>query len=576
MADNESYIGRIQRKADQKRHIIETAAGRKPADLVLKNASYVNVFTHEISSGDIAVVEGYIAGIGEYSGKYEVDVSGLLVLPGFIDAHIHLESSLVAPCEFAKAVLPHGTTTVITDPHEIANVMGVDGIEYMLQATEGLPVDVYFMLPSCVPATPMDEGGAELDYLSIDPFYAHPRVRGLAEMMNYPGVVGSHPQVLRKLVAAQGHHKRIDGHAPGLSGNDLNAYIASGVLSDHECSTFEEAMDKLRMGQHIMIREGTAAHNLKALRPLLTERYVDRCMFCCDDKHPLDLLKKGHIDYIIHEAISQGVDPILAVKAATCNSAQYLHLEDRGAIAPGYLADLVVIDGFEHFQIQQVYRKGIVMYDGQCLRPFEMPEISPALSSRAHNTIHISKLTSDDFAVTHPCGTIGLIAGEITSEDRGYSDHIQIEKDILKVAVIERHNHTNHIGIGYLQGYGLKSGAVATSVAHDSHNIIVVGTNESDMAVAVNRIAENNGGIVVVDHSSVKSEVILSIAGIMSSDTLENVNTALEGAKESAFALGVNHKIDPFMTLSFMSLPVIPTLRITTQGVIDVIRQKYL
>lgn len=576
MFTNENRHGKVRKPADQTKRIIEAASGQKPADLVLKGASYVNVFTHEISSGDIAIAEGRIAGIGEYSGMTEADVSGLLVLPGLIDAHIHLESSLVTPSEFAKVVLPHGTTAVVTDPHEIANVMGADGIQYMLQATEGLPVDVCFMLPSCVPATPMDESGAELDDLAIVPFYAHPRVYGLAEMMNYPGVLHSDPQVLKKLTAAQGYRKRIDGHAPGLSGRELNAYIAAGISSDHECSTLEEALEKLRLGQSVMIREGTAAHNLKALLPLLTERYADRCMFCCDDKHPLDLLEKGHMDFIVHEAILQGADPILAVKAATWNPARYLHLDDRGAIAPSYLADLVVIDSFDHFQIRQVYKHGELMYDGECLRKFEPPAIDPALDMRAHNTIHLSKLTPDDFTAARPCGTIGLISGEILSEDRGYSDHIQVDNDILKVAVIERHHRTNHIGIGYIQGYGLKSGAVATSVAHDSHNIIVAGTNEVDMAAAVNRIAENGGGIVVVNDSSIKSEVILSIAGIMSDDTLENVNSALEDAKAAAFALGVSRKIDPFMSLSFMSLPVIPTLRITTKGVIDVNRQKYL
>ena len=316
MSVKESYAGKINRKLNKKLHVIDVAAGRAPADLVLKNATYVNVFSNELCHGDIAVAEGLIVGMGEYHGKVEVDVSGKLVLPGFIDAHIHLESSLVSPTEFAKAVLPHGTTTVITDPHEIANVMGTDGIEYMLQATEDLPVDVRFMLPSCVPATPLDESGANLDYRAIDSFYDHPRVQGLAEMMNYVGVVNGDGQVVEKIVASQAHHKKIDGHAPGLSGKDLNAYIAAGVYSDHECSDMEDAMNKLRLGQYIMIREGTAARNLEALMPLLTSQYVDRCMFCTDDKHPNDLLEKGHIDYIVKKAISLGADPIVAVKAA--------------------------------------------------------------------------------------------------------------------------------------------------------------------------------------------------------------------------------------------------------------------
>lgn len=572
----ESYTGKINRKLTKKLRIIEVAAGRKKADLVLKNASYVNVFSSEICHGDIAVAEGLIVGMGEYSGEVEVDVSGKIVLPGFIDAHIHLESAMVSPSEFAKAVLPHGTTTVICDPHEIANVMGTDGIEYMLQATEGLPVDVRFMLPSCVPATPMDESGAVLDYRTIDSFYDHPRVQGLAEMMNYPGVIGADTQVVEKIVAAQAHHKKIDGHAPGLVGNDLNAYIAAGVYSDHECFDPADAIAKLERGQFIMIREGTAAHNLEALLPLLTEKYAERCMFCCDDKHPSDLLEKGHIDYNVREAIKRGVDPILAIRVACHHAARYFLLNNRGAIAPGYLGDFVIIDNFNDFNIQQVFKKGKLMYDGKTVTPFPAPVIDPYLEKRAHDTFRVAHLSAEDFTERRPRGIIGMIPGEIVTEDQGYSDHIDPEWDILKIAVVERHKNTHHIGIGYLQGYGLKRGAVATSVSHDSHNIIVVGANEEDMAAAVNRIADNHGGIVVMENEEIKGEVVLSVAGIMSDDTLENVNTDLERAKDAAFALGVTHGIDPFMTLSFMSLPVIPKLRLTTRGVIDVESQQYV
>ena len=324
MKANESYTGRINRKLAKKTHMIEVASGRCPADLVLKNASYVNVFSNEICHGDIAVADGLIVGIGQYHGINECDMSGKIVLPGFMDAHIHLESAMVAPSEFVKAVLPHGTTTVVTDPHEIANVMGTDGIEYMLQATEGLPVDVYFMLPSCVPATPLDESGASLDYRAIDSFYDHPRVQGLAEVMNSFGVIHNDSEVISKIVAAQAHHKKIDGHAPDLAANDLNAYITAGIYSDHECYNVQDALAKLERGQFIMIREGTAAHNLDALLPLLTPKYYDRCMFCCDDKHPSDLLEKGHIDYIVKRAIEQGVDPIIAVKVASHNAARWL------------------------------------------------------------------------------------------------------------------------------------------------------------------------------------------------------------------------------------------------------------
>ena len=575
MSVKESYAGKINRKLNKKLHVIDVAAGRAPADLVLKNATYVNVFSNELCHGDIAVAEGLIVGMGEYHGKMEVDVSGKLVLPGFIDAHIHLESSLVSPTEFAKAVLPHGTTTVITDPHEIANVMGTDGIEYMLQATEDLPVDVRFMLPSCVPATPLDESGANLDYRAIDSFYDHPRVQGLAEMMNYVGVVNGDGQVVEKIVASQAHHKKIDGHAPGLSGKDLNAYIAAGVYSDHECSDMEDAMNKLRLGQYIMIREGTAARNLEALMPLLTSQYVDRCMFCTDDKHPNDLLEKGHIDYIVKKAISLGADPIVAVKAACHNAARYFLLNNRGAIAPGYLGDFVIIDDFQHFEIEMVYKRGVLMYDGQ-LRDFPAPEIDPYLVKRAHDTFHVAHLTAEDFSDGRPHAVIGMIPGEIVTQDAGYADHADPEQDILKIAVIERHKNTHHIGLGYIKGYGLKRGAVATSISHDSHNIIVVGATDEDMAAAANRIVENRGGITVMENGQVLGEVTLSIAGIMSDDSLVMVNSALEDAKDEAFGLGVSRGIDPFMTLSFMAIPVIPSLRITTRGVFDVSSQRYI
>ena len=572
----ESYAGKINRKLLKKQRIIAAAAGREPADLVLKNATFVNVFSNELSTMDIAVAEGLIVGMGSYQGRSEVDCTGKIILPGLLDAHIHLESSLVSPTEFVKAVLPHGTTTVVTDPHEIANVMGTDGIEYMLQATEDLPVDVRFMLPSCVPATPLDESGAILDYRAIDSFYDHPRVQGLAEMMNFVGAINGDEQTVEKIVAAQAHHKKIDGHAPDLQGNDLNAYIAAGVYSDHECHDVKDAIAKLERGQFIMIREGTAARNLEALMPLLTGKYADRCMFCTDDKHPNDLLEKGHIDYIVKKAISLGADPITAVKVACHNAARYFLLNNRGGISPGYLADFVIIDNFQDFNIEQVYKKGVLMVDHGEIQDFPSPEIEPYLVERAHKTFHVADLTAEDFAEKRPRGIIGMVDGEITTVDAGYSDRIDVEYDVLKIAVVERHKNTHHIGIGYIQGYGLKSGAVATSISHDSHNIIVVGTNETDMAAAVNRVVELNGGIVVWDGGQSVAEVPLAIAGIMSDEPLVTVNEKLETAKDAAHKLGVNPGIDPFMTLSFMALPVIPSLRITTRGVFDVTTQSYV
>ena len=576
-APMESYAGKIQRKLLKKQRVIEAASGREKADLVLKNATYVNVFSNELRTCDIAVANGLIVGMGEYEGEQELDMTGKIVCPGFVDAHIHLESSLVSPREFAKAVLPHGTTTVITDPHEITNVMGTDGIDYMFQATEGLPIDVRFMLPSCVPATPMDESGANLDYRAIDSFYDYPRVQGLAEMMNAYGVIHNDAEVVSKIIASQAHHKKIDGHAPGLTGKDLDTYIAAGVYSDHECSDIEDALAKLRRGQFIMIREGTAARNLEALAPLLTPQYADRCMFCTDDKHPSDLLEKGHIDYICREAINKyGVDPIIAVKAACHHASRYFLLNNRGAIAPGYLADFAIIDNFRDFNVEMVFKKGVLYYDHGQLKDFPKPQIEEYLDQRAHDTFHVTPLTEEDFRDVRPRAVIGMVPGEIVTTDNGYADKVDTEKDVLKIAVVERHKNTHHIGLGYIQGYGLKSGAVATSISHDSHNIIVVGTNSKDMAFAVNRIVENHGGIVVTENEQVKSELVLELAGIMSDSPLVEVNEELEAAKDAAHALGVGHGIDPFMTLSFMALPVIPTLRITTRGIIDVVTQQYI
>ena len=577
MAYKETWSGKISRKLIKKQHIIDVAAGRQKADLVLKNATYVNVFSGELETRDIAVTEGLIVGLSSYEGIVEADMTGKIVCPGFLDAHIHLESSLVTPVEFARAVIPHGTTTVITDPHEITNVMGTDGIDYMLAATEGLPVDVRFMIPSCVPASPMDESGANLDYRDIDSFFEHPRVQGLAEMMNYPGIIAADGATVSKIVASQAHHKKIDGHAPGLSGKDLNAYISAGVYSDHECADPEDAMEKLRLGQFIMIREGTAARNLEALIDLIkSEKLFDRCMFCTDDKHPSDLLEKGHIDYICRKAVALGADPIRVVQVACLHAARYFLLNNRGAIAPGYLADFAIVEDLRDFHVVTVYKKGKLVYDQGMVAEIPQPEIPAHLERMAHDTFHLPRLHPEDLAETRRRGVIGMIPGQIITQDRGYAEGVDTSKDILKMAVVERHKNTRHIGIGYLNGYGLKEGAVATSVAHDSHNIICVGENDADMALAVNRIAENHGGIVVVKNGQILAELPLEIAGLMSEKPLTEVNTLLEDAKAAAHTLGVSMDIDPFMTLSFMSLPVIPTLRLTTRGVIDVMTQQYI
>lgn len=571
----EIYEQKTYRQLAAKQRIIAVAAGREKADLVLKNAKYLNVFSNEFLCGDIAVANGLIAGIGKYDGKTEIDVSGKLVLPGFIDAHIHLESSMVTPAEFAKAVVAHGTTTVITDPHEIANVMGIDGVEYMIQASQNLPIDVHFMMPSCVPATEIDESGAELDCKDIDLYLDNKKVLGLAEMMNYVGVINGDKNVLSKIVTSQAHHKKIDGHAPELSGNDLNAYIAAGVYSDHECSTFENALEKLRKGQFIMIREGTAAHNLKALMPLLTQQYYSRCMFATDDKHPSDLLHGGHIDYIVKQALKNGADPIVALKTATHHAARYFLLNNKGAIASGYLADIVVVDNLEDFNVETVFKRGKLVFDGE-VKDFSAPTVDEKLAEKCFDTFHLNSVTPSSFKVDGKLGLIGLVGGELLTRNLGTADKIDVENDILKIACIERHKGTNHIGVGYVKGYSLKSGAVATSVAHDSHNIITVGCNDDDIAVAVNAIKDSKGGIAVVENGKIKALLELPIAGLMSDEPLTTVNEKLENAKLSAYELGADKSIDPFMTLSFLSLPVIPSLRITTKGVFDAENWKML
>lgn len=571
----EIYGQKTDRQLAAKQRIIAVAAGREKADLVLKNAKYLNVFSNEFLCGDIAVANGLIAGVGKYDGKTEIDVSGKLVLPGFIDAHIHLESSMVTPAEFAKAVVAHGTTTVITDPHEITNVMGIDGVEYMIQASQNLPIDVHFMMPSCVPATEIDERGAELDCKDIDLYLDNKKVLGLAEMMNYVGVINGDKNVLSKIVTSQAHHKKIDGHAPELSGNDLNAYIAAGVYSDHECSTFENALEKLRKGQFIMIREGTAAHNLKALMPLLTQQYYSRCMFATDDKHPSDLLYGGHIDYIVKQALKNGADPIVALKTATHHAARYFLLNNKGAIASGYLADIVVVDNLEDFNVETVFKCGKLVFDGE-VKDFSAPTVDEKLAEKCFDTFHLNSVTPSSFKVDGKLGLIGLVGGELLTRNLGTADKIDVENDILKIACIERHKGTNHIGVGYVKGYSLKSGAVATSVAHDSHNIITVGCNDDDIAVAVNAIKDSKGGIAVVENGKIKALLELPIAGLMSDEPLTTVNEKLENAKSSAYELGADKSIDPFMTLSFLSLPVIPSLRITTKGVFDAENWKML
>ena len=432
------------------------------------------------------------------------------------------------------------------------------------------------MLPSCVPATPQDESGAVLDYQAIDPYFEHPRVLGLAEMMDYVSIIQQKPEAVCKILCSQAHHKKIDGHAPGLSGLELNAYIAAGVYSDHECFTYENALEKLQKGQFIMIREGTAAQNLKALLPLLNQQYYSRLMFATDDKHPSDLLHGGHIDYIVKNAISMGVDPIIAMKVASHNAARYFLMNNKGAIAPGYLADFVILDNFRNFEIQRVIKKGKLVFEAGRLLDISRPAVAPELEAKARDTFHLPEISPALLRRDKPLGRLRLIPGELITENMGYAAGVDTENDILKICVAERHHATGHIGVGYLTGYGLKEGAVATSIAHDSHNIIAVGAGDEDLALAMNRVHALGGGIVVARAGEILAEVPLPIAGLISDQPLSQVNAQLERAKETARALGVKPGVDPFMTLSFMSLAVIPSLRVTTRGVFDVASQTYL
>ena len=576
MPQPKTQTERIARKLQRKQRLVRVALGQEKADLVLKNADYLNVFTGEICHGDIAVAGGLVVGMdAHYEGETEVDVTGRIVAPGFIDAHIHLESSLVAPSCFARAVLPHGTTTVVTDPHEIANVCGSAGMDYMLAATEGLPVDVHFMLPSCVPATPTEENGATLTWRDLAAYFDHPRVLGLAEMMNYPGILSGDRDALEKIIVSQAYHKKIDGHAPGLSGQALNAYMSAGVYSDHECDTLDNALEKLRKGQFIMIREGTAAKNLEALLPLLTPRYAHRCMFATDDKHPGDLLGDGHIDAIVRKAVRLGADPIVALQVATHYAARYFLLNNKGAIAPGYLADFVVLDSLEELNVMQVYKRGRLVSDGGQALPFDPPQVDEAIWQDVTDTVHMPPLTAAQLQLGD-APVIRLIPGQIVTCAAGRADHVNPEQDIVKMTVCERHRFTGHVASCYVTGYGLKRGAVATTVAHDSHNVIICGANDADMALAANRLRELGGGMAVAEGGRIVAELALPLAGLVTDSPLEEVNAQLESCKQAAIDRGATPGIDPFMTLSFASLPVIPELRLTSRGVIDVATQQLI
>lgn len=538
------------------------------------------------------IEEQKIIGTGDYAdfnADEIIDCTGKYVCPGFIDGHIHIESTMLLPSQFARTTLPHGTTTIIADPHEIANVMGTKGINYMLHASEGMPFNFFFMIPSCVPSTPSEEAYAPLDAKAIKHLYHNPRVLGLAEMMNFPGVINKDPGVLEKINDALSLDRLVDGHAPMLSGRGLDLYLSSSISSDHECSNVDEAIEKLEKGQWIMIREGTAARNLAALLPLFDEPYYTRCLLVTDDRHPADLMKDGHIDNIIRKAIKAGKKPERVIRMATLQAADRFNLKKTGAIAPGYFADILIMDNLEEVHVTDVFVKGKRAVENAKVLPFDEPVMPATLSGMALNSVKVNRLKLSDFAIEVPdyisdpahvlCSVIGVQKGELITDslaqeiDFTKNGGIDVERDILKVAVIERHHRTGHKGLGFIKGIQLKKGAIASTVSHDSHNIIVIGTNDRDMLFAAERIKKIGGGCVFVADGNVIAEQALPVAGLMSPLSAEVVAEQNAKVRASVHEYGVPAEIEPFMNMAFISLPVIPYLKITTLGLIDVMTQ---
>lgn len=553
--------------------IINVARGLEKADLVIKNANIVNVLSEEIHKGDIAISNGVIAGIGEgYSGEKEIDVNGAYVTPSFIDGHVHLESTMMLPSEFTKVVLPAGTTTVIIDPHEISNVLGLHGISFMHEAVKNLPIDVYTMLPSCVPATPFETSGFDLNSYDLSLLIDKPWVLGIAEMMNFPGVLNLDNNVMGKLELAKSMGKRIDGHAPYLHGKDLCAYIASGVKSDHECTTPEEAIEKLRLGMYVMIREGTAAKDLDALIPVLKKCNTRKCIFVTDDRHPADL--KEHINGMVRRTVEAGVDPIKAIQVASLNTAEYFGLKDLGAIAPGYKADMLILPDLKTFKPDVVIKNGNVVAQNGKLT-VKLPD-TEALSMRG--SVNVKWITIEDFAIEAHGNKVRaleviprqLITKSVISEVKIRDGNAvsNVKNDTLKICVIERHRATGNIGKGFVKGFNLKCGAIASTVAHDSHNMIVVGTNDYDMYTAAVALIKSLGGKVVVKDGEIISELPLPIAGLMSDKDFDYVVNKCDELNQAAHSIGCTLE-DPFMTMGFLSLPVIPELKVTDKGVFD-------
>ncbi|MDQ0254863.1 adenine deaminase [Evansella vedderi] len=574
---------------EQLRRRIAVAGRNHPADLVIKNGKIIDIFNLEIlDHNQIAIVDGTIAAIGPgpYEGNHIIDANGSYIAPGFIDGHVHIESSMVTPTEFAKVVLPHGVTTVITDPHEIANVSGSKGIQFMLQDAENTLLDIFFMLPSSVPATSFENAGAVLKANDLEPLFSHPKVIGLAEVMDFPAVRNNDEQMIHKLITAANHTNNIDGHAAGLDLHGINIYRAASIKTDHECITAEEAKERLRRGMYIMIREGSTAKNLEALIPVVHKGNSRRCFFCTDDKHLDDLMNEGSINHNIRLAIKQGLDPIIAIQMATLNAAECYELNTKGAIAPGYAADMVFLDDLKKIKILKVLKEGkIIAENGKLLQKVNM---QPSTSTALTNTVILPEITEKHLQIPikdpNKAIMIGIIPNqiitkkllekvEITAEGHFIAS---IQKDQCKMAVIERHKRTGNIGLGIVKGLGLKKGAIATTVAHDSHNLIVAGTNDKDMLKAISEINKMKGGLVVIKEGKAIGSIPLEIAGLISKKDYETVNNELQALHDALHEISPNTGFNQFLTLSFLSLPVIPDLKLTDTGLFDVVQFKHI
>ena len=570
---------------------IDKAMGRKKADLVIKNVKVFNVYTEEFEKGNLAIADGYFIGMGDYEGEVEIDGTRKFIVPSFIDSHIHLESAIVSPAKFRDAVVSHGTCAVVCDPHEITNVAGVEGLQFILDTTNDLDIDCYVMVPSCVPATPLDESGARFEAEDIVKIYGKDRVLGLAEFMNCFGLVHNDESCINKCVETINSDLLIDGHAPNVTGKELNAYCTCNVSTDHECSFMKEALEKIKAGQKVEIREGTACHNLQGLVGLIKNPYYQSCLFATDDKHPGDLINLGHIDHIIRLAIKRGADPLKCYKIASYNAATHYGLKRMGAIAPGYKANFLILDNYKKVIINSCYLNGKqVSVGNEILEKFSHKEnIDKSKYPAVFNSFNLKELTENDFMFKMPDGeakanVISLVPGGILTKCNEVKLNkdtkefgVDINKDIVKLAVVERHKNTGHIGLALINGYGLKVGAVASSVSHDSHNIIVVGTNAKDMALAANTIRKNQGGLCITNNGEVVKELAFEIAGLMTCQDINYVSDTMEEMKEICYnQFGVNKVYDPFMTLAFISLPVIPDVKLTTLGLVKVDTQEMI